>query len=242
MKFNKSLKLLLAVTILTSAIFSIPTSAYAEQVSKQINVSQGDIKIYVDGNLQTPKDANGKVIEPMIYNGTVYLPVRGLTGMLTSKDVSWDSTTSSVYIGAKPSAATKTVKLEDLAIVKASGSKVVSDPTTGKIGLPNEKITTFNNATIGWNENYLLYNLDDKYKSLQGKFIIPYTNNSETGASKISFYSINNNGEETLLQEYSTTIGSDTTDVSVPLTNVNRFKIENNGKSISLYDVTLTLK
>jgi len=37
-----------------------------------------------------------KIIEPFIYNGTTYMPVRG-TAKLAGMDVEWDGSTKSVY-------------------------------------------------------------------------------------------------------------------------------------------------
>ena len=67
--------------------------AHALSALRQINVSMGGISIYVDGKLQVPTDVNGNEVEPLIYAGTTYLPVRALTGMLTDKEVEWDSKT-----------------------------------------------------------------------------------------------------------------------------------------------------
>jgi hypothetical protein len=61
------------------------------------------IKIYVDQQLVTPKDANGTVVDPFIVDGTTYLPVRAVAGAL-GKEVGWDGTTKSVYIGTQPPA------------------------------------------------------------------------------------------------------------------------------------------
>lgn len=78
------------------------------QVKKTIDVLAGGIDIYVDGTLQTPKDANGNIVQPIVWNGTTYLPVRALTNMLTDKEVTWDAATSSIYLGKKPVTSTKT--------------------------------------------------------------------------------------------------------------------------------------
>ena len=57
-----------------------------------------DIKIVVDGNLITPQDSNGNVIEPFIVNGTAYLPIRAV-GEAVGKTVDWDASTNTVYLG-----------------------------------------------------------------------------------------------------------------------------------------------
>lgn len=65
--------------------------------TKTIDVIYNNIKVYKDNVLCELKDANGTVIEPFIYNGTTYMPVRG-TANLAGMDVEWDGATKSVYL------------------------------------------------------------------------------------------------------------------------------------------------
>ena len=67
------------------------------QENKEIQAQYNDISIYVDGGRITLTDANGNVVEPFIYDGTTYLPVRAISEAL-SKTVSWDEDTRSIYI------------------------------------------------------------------------------------------------------------------------------------------------
>lgn len=55
------------------------------------------IKITIDGAAATPKDAKGNAVEPFIYNGSTYLPVRAVAG-LVGYDVSWVDSTSTVVL------------------------------------------------------------------------------------------------------------------------------------------------
>lgn len=71
---------------------------FAKSGSETIEAFYNDIKIYVDGVKIEPKDADGKGVEPFIYNGTTYLPVRAV-GEAIGKKVTWDGTTQSVYLG-----------------------------------------------------------------------------------------------------------------------------------------------
>jgi hypothetical protein len=84
-------------------IFALAGAATAavQVITQTIQVSYSGIKIYVDGNLITPKDSNGNIVEPFAYNGTTYLPIRAISEAL-GKTPEWDSTTQSVYIGPKP--------------------------------------------------------------------------------------------------------------------------------------------
>ena len=104
----------------TVLILGVAAPALAEvndmPVLQDIRVAMGNIKIYVDGVLQKPTDVNGNEVQPMIYDGTTYLPVRALTGMLTDKEVNWDQSTYSVYIGNVPNK--PLVGLEDVTQIK----------------------------------------------------------------------------------------------------------------------------
>lgn len=51
----------------------------------------------------TPKDTNGKVVEPFIVDGTTYLPIRAVSEAL-GKDVYWNGQTNTVYINENPAA------------------------------------------------------------------------------------------------------------------------------------------
>lgn len=76
-------------------------TVWAATGMKTIDVIYDNIKIYMDGDLVEPKDANGQTVEPFIYNGTTYLPVRAV-GNAIGKEVSWDGVEKVVYLGAKP--------------------------------------------------------------------------------------------------------------------------------------------
>ena len=65
---NKRKTLLICVTLAFVLVFS--TVCYAAT----IEATYSNIKISVNGEIVTPRDANGNVVEPFIYNGTTYLP------------------------------------------------------------------------------------------------------------------------------------------------------------------------
>ena len=56
------------------------------------------VRIVVNGSELIPTDANGKVVNPMLIDGTTYVPVRAVTEAL-GKKVTWDSVTRTVYLG-----------------------------------------------------------------------------------------------------------------------------------------------
>ena len=68
-----------------------------QQENEKIQVQYNDISIYIDAQRIKPADADGNVVEPFIYNGTTYLPVRAISEAL-DKTVRWEETTKSIYI------------------------------------------------------------------------------------------------------------------------------------------------
>lgn len=62
------------------------------------DVIANSIKIIVDGQTLNPTDVNGNKVEPIIYNGTTYLPVRAVANAL-GKAVYWDGPNYTVYLG-----------------------------------------------------------------------------------------------------------------------------------------------
>lgn len=73
---------------------------FATTGAKNIEVFYKNIKVFKDNVLFELKDANGTIVEPFIYNGTTYMPVRG-TANLAGMDVTWDGKTQSVYLWDK---------------------------------------------------------------------------------------------------------------------------------------------
>jgi len=82
---------IVTATLLTTAVLAAKTTTF-------YNVLANGIKIVIDGQKITPTDANGNIVEPIIYNGTTYLPVRAVATAL-GKAVYWDGPNFTVYLG-----------------------------------------------------------------------------------------------------------------------------------------------
>ena len=81
-----------------SAVLIITTIGYAANTTTLYDVLTEGIKIVVDGQKINPTDANGNTVEPFIYNGTTYLPVRAISNAI-GKAVYWDGPNYTVYLG-----------------------------------------------------------------------------------------------------------------------------------------------
>lgn len=74
------------------------SGVYAVNTTTLYDVISSGVKIVVDGHRLNPTDVNGNKVEPMIYNGTTYLPVRAVANAL-GKAVYWDGPNYTVYLG-----------------------------------------------------------------------------------------------------------------------------------------------
>lgn len=83
---KKKLAFILAGVI---AVSSFAVGAMGKSIVEKIEAElRGDFTVYVDGKKQTFRDVNGKVVDPILYEGTTYLPVRAI-GELMGKTVYW---------------------------------------------------------------------------------------------------------------------------------------------------------
>ena len=68
---------------------------------EDIDISMPGIPVYLDGDEITLKGDDGKTCEPVIINGTVYVPALSLFQHLDLK-ARWDKTANALYIGEAP--------------------------------------------------------------------------------------------------------------------------------------------
>lgn len=98
---QKSKKILAALCAVALVVSCMAIGAVAATSSQTIQalLSFGT-PIKYNGQVQTFKDANGKQVFPILYEGTTYLPVRAVCGMV-GVAVDYDAATSTVILGEK---------------------------------------------------------------------------------------------------------------------------------------------
>ena len=248
MKQKRTLFTGIAIGVLTSFLVSMMVvPGFAAGIRKTITAYVGDIDIYVDNVLKIPTDANGNRVEPMIYDGTTYLPVRAISNML-GEEVTWDGDTRSIYIGEKPSKGTVGVAGEKIPVFSGS----VSTGDDASFYMLHEKCKP-TNALIGdWDGwpgkpitlNMITWRLDSNYTSIDGDFVIASNFLEDNGYATLEFYNVDQYGAETLIKEVSNRCGSPAKDVHVDVTGCNfvRLKIyvENPNGTPVFYDITGT--
>src|SRR5674476_770027 len=94
--FRKSIAMALTVTlVLSSAAFAsagsmTPMVPVLPQAGGQVQVYlKPDVNIIVDGQEKIFCDVNNVVVYPIIYNGSTYLPVRAISGLM-GENIEWD--------------------------------------------------------------------------------------------------------------------------------------------------------
>ncbi len=126
MKTKISWKFFAAGLLTAIAVMSLGISAFAASTQQTISAMIGGIRIILDGQELHPTDVNGEPVEPMIYNGTTYLPVRAVASAL-GKAVSWDGETYTVYLGDMDGQLDyPTVMLKDLTNISAVKPRTTS--------------------------------------------------------------------------------------------------------------------
>ena len=167
-----------------SAAVLVSGVTYAASTTKTIEALYNNIKIYVDGIKIDPKDAAGNAVEPFIYNGTTYLPVRAV-GEAIGKTVSWDGETQSVYLDEKPG---DTVYLLDVCPPYDGDFQIVSSNNGEYITIAGEKQTD----AIRFGTVYaidklpVLFNLNGKYEHLS--FMVGRLDGSEREDATLNIY------------------------------------------------------
>ncbi len=128
-------------------------AVFADTITKTVNAVYNNIKIVIDGKQITPKDANGNTVEPFIIDGTTYLPVRAVSEAL-GKEVDWDGTSNTVYIGKKPEREFFELEMSTLEPYKDKALLSIEGTSL------NGGLINFYVAQDG-NENYLRYYADN---------------------------------------------------------------------------------
>lgn len=143
-----------AIVIVAAALVCAILSACTANYIKWIRVDDRSISLYVDGELVVPKDAAGKIVEPFIYNGTVYLPALAVSEAL-GKIAEWDEATNSIYIGGRgPQEITEITVSNAEELINALGSNKRIYMKEGVYNLSSVRLSSINNSLVAVDEVY----------------------------------------------------------------------------------------
>lgn len=148
-------------------VLLVGSISFAASTGTLYDVLTGGIRIVVDGKELHPTDANGNRVEPFIYNGTTYLPVRAIANA-TGKAVYWDGPEFTVYLGDMDGELEyPTVKIEDMTSIADSVYK--TDMLTDNYG--NRYSHAIYNRDYDY--DFFRYLLNMKYSRFKGTLYIP---------------------------------------------------------------------
>ncbi len=155
-------------------------AVFAKTALENIEVMYDNIKVYKDNVLCELKDANGSIIEPFIYNGTTYMPVRG-TANLADMQVTWDGATKSVYLWDNL-VADGTSFIEECPPYDENGCNTYLASNGKSFSMAGEKYS--DGITLSYYGSYALFNLNSKYSAIE--CTVGHTDN-EQGSKSVSF-------------------------------------------------------
>ncbi len=145
------------ITVFTLITTVIAASLVFASRSETINIVYDNIQLMVKGKNVVAKDADGNIVQPFIYNGTTYLPIRAI-GEALDLEVKWDGNTKTVSLEVpKDSVVHKNVEpvaLYDLIPDERDGYfRLLSSPIELD-GREYNQVITGNNIVYDLNKNY----------------------------------------------------------------------------------------
>lgn len=155
----------------------------AKTATENIAVTYDNIKVYKDNVLCELKDSSGSVIEPFIYNGTTYMPVRG-TAKLADMEVTWDGASKSVYLWDEM-VPEGTYLMEVCPPYEKSSYYEEYLQQDGKSFQMSG--TKYSNGFSLWDYGrYAMFNLNSKYSTIE--FTVGHIDGSGDGITPVSFF------------------------------------------------------
>jgi len=145
--------------------------AMAVNTATWYDVVVDGIKIVLDGKQLNPTDANGNSVEPIIYNGTTYLPVRALSNAF-GKAVYWDGPNYTVYLGDMNG------KLEYPSQYLTENNIGAKFNKADQKKLTDNYENTYSNGLYFFGNGTAEYLVNMKYSKLKGTLYVPKGENS----------------------------------------------------------------
>ena len=209
----KSFTLGIAFTLLLTVGFG--SALAAGPITKNISAVYNNIKIVIDGKPVTLKDVSGNKIEPFIYNGTTYLPVRGVSEALGER-VQWDGNTQTVYVGDRPG---EVKYLTEVNPPYSGTADVYYLNETSSISMGGKKY----NTGISLYHTHSLINLNSLYSEIS--FDLGTAKNRTLNSSYLNVYL---DGE--LYESYLVNAQDLPREITIPLKGVNQLRFEYSGR------------
>lgn len=165
-------------------------------VTKDITLRiEPGITIVIDGTARTFYNVKGEKVDPTLYNGSIYLPIRAI-GEIMGKTVSWDEATQTVYLTGTETDGTVTdadTSISGGNTGSNAGNAGNTGTSTGAVTLEQAKQTalnhagktasqvTFVQAKQDWDDGRKVYEIEFIYRSGSGYLEYDYEIDASTG-------------------------------------------------------------
>lgn len=213
------------VTMALILALAIPALAVGSMTDLK-NVLVGGIRIVIDGQELHPTDVNGNPVDPMIYKGTTYLPVRAIASAI-GKAVYWDGPTYTVYLGDMDGQLEyPTVMLKDLQDISGNPAKA-SDRLTDNYGNTYSSAISNEKGYGGSSKPSVEYLTGMQYSRLKGTLYVPSGISSEESV----FITVTADGKEIYTSPQMTKTSAPV-DIDINITGYNDIKIEFSHKDV----------
>lgn len=166
----KKQKVFLVLTLFAIFLSLVVHAGAADWRTQKLDAVFRDIKIFLFGEEITPTDANGKVVEPFIVDGTTYVPLRAI-GEAFGLNVDWDGDASAINLSAPhsmyypepPPAPSKNVEVSTAAeLVKAIAPDTCITLKAGKYDV----------STVAWEGSAYVSWKNDRYNMGEHTLVI----------------------------------------------------------------------
>ena len=213
---RKSLKGFISGFVVAVLLISSVSVFASGAIRENIEIIKNNIKLVIDGKpVEFGKDADGKQIEPFIYNGTTYLPVRAV-GEAVGKKVDWDGATQTVYLGEKPGETN--YMTEVLNPYNNNNTTIFNLNDTEILDIAGTEFKTGYRPS-SWRGGELKFNLNSLYKELTFSYGPSYSYKNKPGT--LNIYLDNNLYENLEINE-----NDPVKTMTIKLTGVNQIRFE----------------
>ena len=229
---------------IVGVLAGVTATACATAFARTVDITEG-IRVFWDGVEVEFKNALGVKVEPVLIDGTTYVPLRGVSEYI-GKEVAWNQADFEVYIGQQPLGETTPLHLLPEEKINRNAVKIVTGERA-EFKLKDEVKRCDN--LLREDDNYNLYVLNGKYQRLSARAVMPYTVIGQSDENELLFFSVENDGTENLIKKYKFKQTEEPQEININLKGVENLKIkwrddectESHGHSsdIALYNINL---
>ena len=154
-KLSRRLAAFLLCAMVTVGALTMAAGAAGSDVTAQLSP---DVTVTVDGVTRSFTDAAGNTVYPLLYNGSVYLPIRAI-GNLMGKSVSWDAATRTVSLSGDAPLVTDADSFNN-----STGTGLITEDRAREIALTHAGLTadqaSFVRAKLDWDDGRQVYDVE----------------------------------------------------------------------------------